>query len=470
MIRSRRSLCTLLIMTSSILWLSGCYPKRIVWTPDGRWAAVSTDNGLFFIDPNGKIVDTLPGRVLHARWSPDGRHLAIERHLYAQQWKDVETSLPKPCRDELVQYAQPLLTVKNKDEWQTRITMLRNIDKISKNHIHGIKLYLRDNAPEDFPKDLIASWKDDCDFNCYSLQLGVWKHQTFTLQKTLFSSAQRIWDMTFSRKGQVLAFTTAILEEEDDDDIHHPSSLWAVDIKTEELILLDRNIALYPDWGPQGSFLYYTRSVEETPDDHTISTILKIRVCDPNGALYNSDQEKPTAIVGLLANDFTRVHCLSDGRILFSSIEVTLPAISKDVPDYTQLFLFDPQRPTTLTRLIPRGVLPQTHDYDLDFFEVSPDEHFISFPEGHGRVAVLSIQTGEFKILQHADLNTLITVPVWRAPSDLCYIDQCVSKDEPASKDSLKQVVLQEVKANAWQTPRSISTHWPLHVKKDWLE
>jgi hypothetical protein len=364
-----------------------------------------------------------------------------------------------------VRYAQELCHVTDKAQWQAKKNQLLNKHMISKNEFRGIKLYIRDNTPKDFPAELIDSWKDECDFHCFSLRIGQWQENTFSVKKTLFSSPQNIWDIRVSPKGRLLAFTTIYAKKEIDEDrsIH---SLWVADAETDKVVLLDTNVSLYPDWDAQGTSLVYIRYLGS---DSAIGTLLLSPICDERGILLSDSLSPPVALAGLVTTEHAKVRCLSDGRILFPSFELTLPFVQNSTPGFPQFFILDIKRQATITRLIPRSVLPQVKGYNLGFFELSPDESTLAFPDDNGRVAALSLATGDFVVLQDADIDKVSAVPVWRYPSDLCYIDKPLN--ELGAKDVYKQIVLRTIMPDkSWGNPRSISQNWPDLAKTEWLQ
>jgi hypothetical protein len=443
-----------------------------VWSSDGKWAAVIGKDSLYFCDSKGNIKEKSKDGILTARWFPNEYRLAIERQIYANNWKLMEAHVPEAERQKLIQHAKLLLDVSDAQEWKNKTETLLDSKNLSKNDLAGIILYLRDKSPNKLPQTVTDSWPKDTGFNYYFLEIGLWKDGKFTVEKTLWSSDERVWDIRISNKGRVLAFTAAYFDSDDDDEPDY-STLWVADCNTGQVIPADKNIALYPDWSTDGKSLLYTRSIGEKDSENAIGTLLKSQICDDSGALLAKIKD-PEALAGLIVNKNTKVRCLSDGRIVFSSIEVSLPTIGADVPRQKQLFTLDPKRQVTITRLIPRSTLDQTDDYNMDFFEVSPDETMISVPSGEGHVAVFYPSTGEFKVLQAEKMEHLKTVPVWRYPNDLCYVNINKSNNkteaEP-SEDVVLQVVLQTpIEGKEWSEPRSISKSWPSGARDGWLE
>ncbi len=457
-----------LTLVLGIYLLVGCHPKHVVWSSDGQWAAVTGTDSLYFCDSNGKITEKIREGILRAQWFPNQYRLAIERGICAKNWKDMEANVPESEQQKLIQHAKLLLDVSDPREWKIKTQTLLDTKVLSKNEIEGVILYLRDKSLNKLPQTVVDSWPKDTDFNYYFLEIGLWKDGKFTVEKTLWSSEERVWDIRISNKGRVLAFTSAYLDSDEDDEPNY-STLWVADSNTGEVVLVDKNVALYPDWSIDGKLLFYVRSISETDSENVIGTLLKSQICDDNGVLLSKTKD-PEALAGLIVNEYTKVRCFSDGRIVFSSIEISLPTIEADVLRQKQLFMLDPKRQATITRLIPRGTLGQTKDYNLDFFEVSPDETMISVPSDEGRVAVFYPSTGEFKVLQAEDMEHIKTIPVWRYPNDLCYVNVYKSKDEKEA-DYPEHVVLQTAtEEKEWSEPRSISKSWPSGARDGWLE
>ncbi len=94
----------------------------------------------------------------------------------------------------------------------------------------------------------------------------------------------------------------------------------------------------------------------------------------------------------------------------------------------------------------------------------------ISVPDDKGRVAVLYPSTGEFKVLQSEGMEHIKTVPVWRYPNDLCYINGYGRKNKKEA-DYNEQVVLRTAtEEKGWSEPRPISKSWPSGARNGWLE
>src|SRR5262249_669362 len=81
----------------SLALLLGCIPdKRIKWSADGKIAAVSTDNGLFFVDREGKVLPPkLACGMSRCAWFADNKRLAIAFVQRASDWTAIAALFDK---------------------------------------------------------------------------------------------------------------------------------------------------------------------------------------------------------------------------------------------------------------------------------------------------------------------------------------------------------------------------------------
>ncbi len=458
---SKRAIINTMIVVVTCLLLFGCHPKHINWSPKGQWAAYCNDVGLFFINGQGEISKKMCEHVYRAQWFPDGKRLAIEQFAKLTSWQEVENTISREYQEKYVQYAEGLLSVKDIQDWDEQTKKITDLDLLNKYDLRAVQLYIRDVGSSGFPKEVIKSWGSSIEFRYQFLRIGTWDGKNFSIGEPLWSSPERIWDMRVSVKGRVVAFTSAYPGFFEEGAV---SSLWVVDVETQKVELLDKNTTLYPDWDASGATLFYVRSMGRESSYSPLGTMLKRRLCDEDGRLL-SDFSQVESLAGLVASEFTKIRCLSDGRIIFSSMEVTLPVIGKDIPELKQLFVLDPQHQSTIARLIPRSTQNQTHGYNFDCFEISPDETQISIPDDDGRVATLRIATGDFTVLQAQGTEGIRTVPVWRYPNELCYIDE-IEGGLTGSKKRKQMMLRQVASDDTWSQPRVISESWPEEARK----
>jgi hypothetical protein len=103
-----------LALIATLLALAGCDEagENVVWSPDGRQAAVIGTKGLYLCDAGGKLSPLLVPRATHARWLPDGKRLVVARSMDFATWREVAPQLSDAERNYVVTTAKRLL-----DNW-----------------------------------------------------------------------------------------------------------------------------------------------------------------------------------------------------------------------------------------------------------------------------------------------------------------------------------------------------------------
>jgi hypothetical protein len=233
-------------------------------------------------------------------------------------------------------------------------------------------------------------------------------------------------------------------------------------------LILDAG-SMYPDWTPDGKSLVYLRafslgdqSIQKS--DTLIGTLSRQRLIDDRGALYaHGKLPAREDLAGTLFDGLGRVRCAADGRIFFTSINVTLPATPNDVPSRAGVFMVDPGKQGTVARVVPRSAEEAVGDAP-QFFELSPDGKRLSIPFKDGRVSVLTIATGEVLQVQTAGMGqpgdlSLPSVPTWRNDRELTFV-------RPAGEG--KEVVRYDVE-DSRHAEVVMSRDWDAAVKKQWL-
>ena len=136
-----------------------------------------------------------------------------------------------------------------------------------------------------------------------------------------------------------------------------------------------------------------------------------------------------------------------------------MPVTTNDLPQRQQLFALDPERQSTLTRLVPRGSEEQLPE-NLSDFEVSPDGKRVVVGGSKSQVAVLTLASGNVEVVQPGGDTDLKSIPCWRSATELCYVAVPTGSTNQPSEVAL------------WQNGkiRILSGHWPERVRKGLLE
>lgn len=450
---------TLIFMMGMCAGLGGCFPvKLIVWSPDGQRAAVNIEGRLYLCDADGKLSPPVAEEVLVATWFPDSRHLGMIKASPAKRWDQIAAVISPDARKRLTDHAEKLRAqVLAGEDWEAQVRPLLDAGTLSSNEIDAIKIYLHDRHWGQLKEKLRTKWDKLNEPSLCSLVIFRVGDQSIQPTAELAGSLLPITEVRVSPDGHMVAFVEG-------DNLFEASKtitrLFAVPADGgAPARIVDDHVALFPDWGASGTDLVYAKAMKPLPEDSDfrLGTVLRRQVRDETGQMLETFPE-PDILAGLVFSSLSKIRCLPDGRILFSSAEFHLPTTAQDMPQRQQLFALDPQRQATITRLVPRAAVGTLGDR-VDFFEVSPDATKVAVPSSDGRVTVLTLASGTVEIVQkHEDPDReghrkLRTLPVWKSADELCFL---IPAKGPKGEDGRPEFVLW----SAGQT-RSLSKDWP---------
>ena len=464
--------------------LGGCIPQRIVWSPDGRQAAVlggEDDNGydLYFADAEGRLGPKQAANVCRVAWFPDSRRVVLARLEKVDSWPRLAELLSREEQEFLDQTARHMESAIKASayregrpsfdqDWERVVSRYLAEQRVTDAQVDAIKLYLaRDERPAADPR-AARRWGVLSPVTVCSLQLAAIEGDGLELGPIIHAALWPVWDIRVSPSGTAVAFTAG------DPLSNHkrPIDLMLHTIGgTQPGLTVARQVAAYPDWSADGRALVYIEAVAGQPrpdsDDLRLAAVTRQEIFDETGALVLAEKREEQ-LAGTLMSDLARVRCLKDGRIIFSGAEVCLPATPQDMPEAVQLFVLDPRQAATVGRLIPRQEQRTVGNGDfLWLFEVSPDERWIAFPGPGRQVVLLSLTMGGVFTVDRPDAgdgDAPRTVPAWRAPDDLCYAR---SVDPEGAKGPAEIVLRPHPPA---EEPRPISASWPREVAAGFLD
>jgi hypothetical protein len=266
-----------------------------------------------------------------------------------------------------------------------------------------------------------------------------------------------------SPDGQAVAFRGAA----PGDDSAKPLFVLPLDGSRPPVHVADR-VAQFPDWSADGRQLVYATTkatIEDGGKELRLGIIAQRRVRDEGGA-WLATLPDPEELAGIVFQNEVRVRCLRDGRVLFATMEIQLPCTSEDMPQRAALFAVDPGRQPGVTRLVSRQAESELPDA-IFLFEVSPDECHVTVPGGNGRVAVLTLATGEtWEIVGEKEVDHLRTEPSWRSADELCFAFV------PGPEGAKERAAIALVKLD-WAAHKAerkiISAAWPEDLTTDFL-
>jgi hypothetical protein len=392
------------------IFLAGCLPeKKVIWSPDGLRAAVLGLEGLYLCDDQGKLSSLQMTQVIAAAWLPDSERLVVSRVLTITAWKDLAGQLAPTQLQAVTDLGNALLPrikaggklegkYKKEDQNQGDYTLAAAL------------LYLRDTQPQAFQSWAKTNEEDSrpaSNVHLFTLQVV-----RIPLEKAV--AAGPVLARSLARPAEIRPAPTGMAVAW----VNQTNALFvALTDGSQPAQLVEPRAALFPDWSPDGRALVYIKPVGEA--DVQVGVLARKTLVDETGKMTVTNATEDLA--GMLYDTTSKVRCLRDGRILFSSVELRLPLTAKEMPQREQLFALDLARQATVIRLVPREIeeeIPQK----CWSFEVSPDEKRLAIAADDGRIVVLTVAAGTIDTVQsRRDDKAFKFVPTWRSAAELCF-------------------------------------------------
>lgn len=446
-----------------LLPFAGCIPeKRIVWSPDGERAAVATPKGLFLINAEGKVLDSrLTGSAARCNWFRDGRRLAAAYGAKAKQWADVADTFTLEQTSDIEKLAKALHDRLLEYDGSWNDFQIDPENKVSSAIEIGALLYMREKHAAGLPEKLGERWEQ-----AKAIEPDLWHVQVYTLKEdklepgqVVLRSLSEVFQPKVSPNGKNIAFLKAV-----ENDSGEQPALHVVPVEGGAARVVSENVAMEYDWSPDGCSLAFIRCTvthAESSSNLYLGSLTTIRIAQPEGALLKAWEQQEDK-VGVLFNNILGVRWLSDGRLMFSSAEVSLPATTHDMPQRWSLFVLDPRTPASVVRVMRRD-FDQPQELSTPLFSLSPDEKRVLLPATGGRVIRYDFASGETALLaeQEDAKGGIRSLPGWRSASEICFVR--ASASEPGKEPTAEVVLLKEGAA------KCISASWPEEMKDGWL-
>jgi hypothetical protein len=430
---------------------------------------VISDDGLRIADAHGNLLPGVVEGVEVATWFGDSKRLLIARKELEPTWNalvpylsadEIKTiaDASNHARDALMTYDW---TAPNAGTWQNFTDAFKQQEKLAKLDTHfddsfalAIGLYLRDHADKALQDKIPAPrWKELGDLiqPVMFVQICDVSPSGPAAGTTLMTTLNGVQELRVSPIGNAALVVTSGRND-------HVCNLYAIstDAKRPPLQISDA-AACYPDWTPDGHSVVFTRAItpEMQKEDMQLGSLSRVDVIDDQGNLAAQIKE-PKDLVALLYSSLTRVRCLKDGRIIFLTAGVTLPATNGDMPARAELFVIDPAKQLTVSRLLSADFSTAIGN-SAPYFEVSPDETLISIPDNSGKVSVVDLVKGTASFVPDKPVTGgLMTVPVWRTGNELTLI----------APDANGHPSVVAWAASTSQT-RTLSSGWPIGLIED---
>jgi hypothetical protein len=474
----RRALPLVLLATATAL--TGCFPeKRVVWSPDGRWAAVLGGDGLRLCDATGKLSAPVPGTVSQAVWMPDSRRLLLQRQDgFVKNWSEAQQYLTAERREAVKHAADRLLAVapveyegwneNASDSGKKNALFVRSLgllEGLTAGETVAMIFYVKDEAADRVPDKLKRLWKLD-EFNSaaiWLLQQADVTQDGLSLGPVVSRSLNDYAELRLPPDGTMAAYLVGVQTRE----AESAPRLCVLPLDgSEPPRTVANNVGKFTDWSPGGRYLVFARTTRWPEKDQLVlGSISRRQVRDAKGQLL---EEFPAIedLAGVIFNPELKVRCLPDGRILFASMDVHLPATAADMPQHCLMFAVNPGQSSVVTRLIPRSSEAEVPDL-MYAFEISPDARRVSLPGTGGEVRVLNLSTGEITpVVQQFGLPAeLLMLPTWRTADELC----CLGPGPEKGARAVVNLVKLNPASSAPIETIPLSTDWPESVARGFL-
>ncbi len=452
---------------AGLIALAGCLPeKRVRWSPDGRWATVKGGDGLYLCDQSGKLSERLATDVGSVAWLPDSKSIVLSRSEKLPSWTAAVEVLPADRRLEIEARAPRLRDeiLAHEGEWDG--FKPQSVGGLTGGESLALFVLVREQHGAGLAEKLGDKWDELKELQpiVHLLQqVEVKAGGTFELGPVLAKALDAFDELRVAPNGRAVAYRGAAPGE----DPAKPLFVLPLHGQQVPQLVADR-VSMFPDWSPDSRHLVYAAGqtpAEGESNDLRLGIVARRLVCTEDGALL-ADFPEAEELAGIAFQNEVRVRCLRDGRVLFATLEVSLPCTSEDMPQRAGLFAVEPGRQPGVTRLIPRQTEAELPDV-LFLFEVSPDEQHVTVPGGNGGVAVLTLATGDvWQILGENEADHLRMEPAWRSADELCFAFV------PGPKEAKERPAIALVKldwAGRKAERRIISGDWPEPVVTDFL-
>ncbi len=481
---------SLLLTLICVFLLAGCDPeKRIVWSPDGKEAVVFQGNNIMLFDDQGKILvdpTELKGQNIEAAaWFGDSKRIVTLTSYQIKTWDEAQAILPDEHKNRIAalakEYQRQLLSTQL-DPYQKPGAS----DSGERQQQSLVRMYVRDHGGKELAKQFGNNWPaiEQATVPGFALQVFEVGGKKFKPGEVLHRDIDQIADIRLSPDDGKLAYTIKPPEFTITDKI----DLFVTDAKDAgQPKLVDEFVSVFPDWSADGKYLAYGHSNHAPEGQMKPGVLLRRKVVDKDGRLL--DKFGPAEeLAGVMFFRGMRVRCLRDGRILFSAMEIHLPATKAEMPDHLSIFSVNPGKQATVSSVVPRNVLSHLPEMAAGFFEVNPDETQIAFAADDGTVAIFDMARGDLSQVQKQQAMTQPapieppstmpapaetvdtsflgekgTLPAWQTTTSLTFIVPAGSKVGSAHRTEI-------VTWSPTAGYRCLSRQWPKDFAKKFLK
>jgi hypothetical protein len=413
-----------------VLMLAGCLPEeRVWWSPQGDVAVVAAGDMVQLVTADGHRSRPLNlGRLdelfKSVSWLRDGSGFVAQRTRVIAKWDELRGLIPAEeirSVEMMLPLVIPLLETAA-DLGDQAKTLEDMISGLSKEQVTRFAHALRrkfEQEPERVEKLLLALPKGDelaesfkksgTGYEISELCVFELGDKEFLDSKSLTRSLLRPALMPrMSPRHDALAFLRL-----DEDGESVALEVITLDGSGEQTVA--RQVSGAFDWTPDGRALVFMAPLGG--EGEKLQSIHRLNVIEENGSLAKLG--KPITLASAVTLNRPVVQVLADGRVLFASQPVTLPATGTGPELAPRLYLIAADGSTVTPVPTAPGDLP----VNLGFFIASPDGKRVAVVESEtDAVAVVEIDTGKTQIISPPHPRWQCrTMPAWKSAAELTF-------------------------------------------------
>jgi hypothetical protein len=461
-----------------LLLLAGCFPEeRAWWSPAGDRALVRLADGLHLADANGQLGTDLTelGEVQAVSWLAEGDGFVALRARVVHRWEEARALLPATevqAVEALLPLVLPMLEAAGRDA-RALDDLLNGLSELQSQRFAAALRLQHERTPAEIETRLRALPKGA------ELAAALVRPEAgHPLQELLLVRLNKKGGVTHTQPlarrllkplhlPRVSPTQPLLALLSLDDDGHSPV-LEVLPLDGSPGHVVARQVSAAFDWTPDGRSLVFMAPLGG--EGEKLVSLLRLEVVAPDGVLLRPRLEtgpngqpverrgpdrlgEPTPLATALQFNRPLLQVLADGRVLFASLPVTLPAVAPEPELAPRLFLADGKT------VAPVPTAPGDLPANLGWFTAAPDGLRVAVVESEtDAVAVVELATGATQILSPAHPGWQCrTLPAWKSAAELTF------------------AALHEG-APAWQLWRSdgdtrvLSGNWPAEALANWLE